>query len=1200
MAKIKIKNSLTAGSTPSGLSLGEMAVNIADKKIFIGNAVEGVVTLHDQNNLINSISGYTGIIDIVGGRGITYGFSTSGKTLYHDINYSTPGITGLTFQTTTSASTSDKVLLQRKPSDRMELITVGNLLATAYAVAPTNISGSISGYRFAFFDASGNQYSSTSTNVQDEILNPTVRSLNGQTGHIQLSYVSSFNGQTGDVYGVSSINGATGAITNVAKTDVAQTFTQLQDFSAGISASIIETSNNGCVVTDQIWGKSNNDILITGVSDTFSGFYTDGTQDLEATRIWAGGSWNVDSPGASSRLHLTSNNNNNKVEAVLKIVNYDGINDIGVTAASIVLSNPYAQETLNGKIELYSTDTTTIESANGLSVLSGATFTRNIYAPNIVNSVNGVTGPVGITFGKNISLTQSGQTLTIGISAARPGDTGAIQFNDGSGGLSASILFNYTTSSGTLRVGGASRYLTLYNTSLYNVVQNNGTAYLCLSAPNSGAYLGDPLNGASGTYVGVDSTPSHEVAIKAKTTKFLENAAQIYGYNSTGNLKIAGFGTSNVIGGDPHILIQDADTDFNEIPFISIYPSIGSQASLNLGYTALTDTYIRGSSLTVIPRSSHSGGITTANLYVSGGTTFIGNINAPNIVTSVNGATGDITNVAKLNTIQTFTAINDFERGISASNSTGSNVLDVIATTDGCGLRIAQAASGSSARVGGIRLGRSTSNNTNSYIENYVGQLKFFNGISGTNGTPGTNMLQLSTSGAIFGVPIFGPTFGKSVYAGNDSAYISILSTDASLNPYSSNILANSFPTQNTTHTLPATSGTLLNSTTPYVSSINGLTGAVTNINAATVTATSTNVNATRYLTFVGGAGDTGIFIDPTTTPLTYNPSGGNIGAKKVTLTTGSNVVTVDSAGVNVVLTDGTNISTFGLDSFAANYIAPFTISNPTGLTLSSNTPIEFNGTGYSYVFPGSNGSNGQVLTTNGAGTLSWTTVSGGGGGSATGFTYASSAPVSPSVGDRWIDSDTGKEYVYVNDGSSSQWIEPVSSNGLSGVTYTSATNFIEFGVTGSFVKLGVNNTSPQYTLDVNGVIHTPVGISAGPITSSGATFSGAVTSDGGYRITSSAINAQTGTSYTLLTSDNGKIITMSNGSAITLTVPSGLPIGFNTTIIQLGTGQVGITASSTTLNSFEGKLNLAGQHAAASIISYTTNVFNVAGGLTA
>jgi hypothetical protein len=352
------------------------------------------------------------------------------------------------------------------------------------------------------------------------------------------------------------------------------------------------------------------------------------------------------------------------------------------------------------------------------------------------------------------------------------------------------------------------------------------------------------------------------------------------------------------------------------------------------------------------------------------------------------------------------------------------------------------------------------------------------------------------------------------------------------------------------------------------VTSVNGFTGAVSITYAAANTITSSNVNGTRYLTFVGGAGNTGLFIDDTTTPLSYNPQQGNIGVKKVTLTTSSNVITIDSISPTFVMTNGSDITTFGLNSFASSSGNPFDFSASQGLTISSSNGIDItanvgsiamNGPGYYYRFPTSNGSSNQVLTTNGSGTLSWSTVTSSGGGS--GFTYASSAPGTPSLGDRWMDSDTGKEYVYVNDGSSSQWIEPVSSNGLIGITYTPSQNLLQFGAT-----LG---------------------------------FSGGVISDTGYRISSNAINVQTGTSYSLLSSDNGKIITMNNASPITLTVPAGLPIGFNTTVIQIGAGQVGITSSSTTLNSFESKYNLAGQHAAASIISYTTNVFNVAGGLT-
>jgi hypothetical protein len=129
-------------------------------------------------------------------------------------------------------------------------------------------------------------------------------------------------------------------------------------------------------------------------------------------------------------------------------------------------------------------------------------------------------------------------------------------------------------------------------------------------------------------------------------------------------------------------------------------------------------------------------------------------------VISVNGLTGDIINVPFTNQVNYFSAIQSFDRGITISNSVGSNVIDVIAATDGTGLRIAQAGSGSSARVGSIRLGRSTTNAANVLLEGYVGQFRFYNGITGTNGaSPGTNMLTLSTTNAIFGVPISGVTF---------------------------------------------------------------------------------------------------------------------------------------------------------------------------------------------------------------------------------------------------------------------------------------------------------------------------------------------------------------------------------------------------------------------------------------------------------
>lgn len=101
------------------------------------------------------------------------------------------------------------------------------------------------------------------------------------------------------------------------------------------------------------------------------------------------------------------------------------------------------------------------------------------------------------------------------------------------------------------------------------------------------------------------------------------------------------------------------------------------------------------------------------------------------------------------------------------------------------------------------------------------------------------------------------------------------------------------------------------------------------------------------------------------------------------------------------------------------------------------------------------------------------------------------------------------------------------------------------------------------------------------------------------YTLSSAGIQAKTA-SYTLLATDNGKIITMNVASANTLTVPASLLVGFNCTVIQLGAGQTTITASGTTLNSYQNYLKISGQHGSASIISYASNVYNVAGSLSA
>lgn len=100
---------------------------------------------------------------------------------------------------------------------------------------------------------------------------------------------------------------------------------------------------------------------------------------------------------------------------------------------------------------------------------------------------------------------------------------------------------------------------------------------------------------------------------------------------------------------------------------------------------------------------------------------------------------------------------------------------------------------------------------------------------------------------------------------------------------------------------------------------------------------------------------------------------------------------------------------------------------------------------------------------------------------------------------------------------------------------------------------------------------------------------------------TTIGFNAQTGTTYTLVADDLGKIVTLSNASPITLTVPpSVFATGNIINIQQIGAGKVtlaqgaGVTITSTGATASAPELRA--QYSAASIICNGSNTFTVIG----
>lgn len=98
--------------------------------------------------------------------------------------------------------------------------------------------------------------------------------------------------------------------------------------------------------------------------------------------------------------------------------------------------------------------------------------------------------------------------------------------------------------------------------------------------------------------------------------------------------------------------------------------------------------------------------------------------------------------------------------------------------------------------------------------------------------------------------------------------------------------------------------------------------------------------------------------------------------------------------------------------------------------------------------------------------------------------------------------------------------------------------------------------------------------------------------------------NAQTGTTYTLVLADAGKMVSLSNASAITMTVPPNSSVAFpvNTRIdlVQYGAGQVTVAAGSgVTIRSSGSKLKLSGQYSGATLWKKATDEWVLIGDIT-
>lgn len=175
-------------------------------------------------------------------------------------------------------------------------------------------------------------------------------------------------------------------------------------------------------------------------------------------------------------------------------------------------------------------------------------------------------------------------------------------------------------------------------------------------------------------------------------------------------------------------------------------------------------------------------------------------------------------------------------------------------------------------------------------------------------------------------------------------------------------------------------------------------------------------------------------------------------------------------------------------------------------------------------------------------------------------------------------DSPTNNQ-IYTSGGRSWIW------NGSSWVAYTTT-------ITSDLIANGTITSA----MIANGTIAT-ADIAANAITSSLI----ADRSVGSTELDNLTLNAQTGTSYTLVLTDAHKLVTLSNSSSITLTIPAEASVNFDigdqVNLMQLGSGQVTVSGGvSVTIRSQGSKLKLNGQYATAVIIKIAADEWVLVG----
>ena len=147
-------------------------------------------------------------------------------------------------------------------------------------------------------------------------------------------------------------------------------------------------------------------------------------------------------------------------------------------------------------------------------------------------------------------------------------------------------------------------------------------------------------------------------------------------------------------------------------------------------------------------------------------------------------------------------------------------------------------------------------------------------------------------------------------------------------------------------------------------------------------------------------------------------------------------------------------------------------------------------------------------------------------------------------------------------------------------------------GVIGFYVNSGTSASPSWLRINTDWTKSgNDISFTTGNISTTGALTGGnsSTSNISGFAANVASISAN----YSITSADNGKVIQSTSASAISIAIPTGLPTGFNCTVVQMGTGQITFTG---TFFNRGGFTKSASQYSVVSILHLGSNNIIVTG----